>query len=256
MVTAAGVGRANGGWRFFLLLCGIAVLLSACAGVDRKDDDARFAHSVAALPLYNATNDVEGPRMVRDQAAGRMKRLRYRNMPVKDVDLALRDRLGITLGSQLDLATPQELGAELGVDYLLYGYLLDFDTITTGIYNVNKVRAAFKLVEAKSGRVVWSRAGGVRNEIHSAGEAGVGIAALIHAADKGDAELYKTIPGLEGIPGLTDWKTGYSEHEKSVGTAALFSLGEQLVTQALGVHLYIESYDMLDRIMGDFPRGE
>ncbi|OGQ57990.1 MAG: hypothetical protein A3J24_00120 [Deltaproteobacteria bacterium RIFCSPLOWO2_02_FULL_53_8] len=234
----------------------LALLLSACAGPrDRRPDDSRFVQSVAVLPLYNATNDVDGPQLVREQAVERLRKARYRNLPLADVDVILRDRMGITLGAQLDLATPEAIGAELGVDYLLYGYLLDFNTVTTGVYNVNKVRAAFKLVDAKTGVVVWSRAAGVKNEIHSAGDLGRGLSALSQKSDRSDDDIYTTIPGLANIPGLSDWVTKRSRHEKSVGNAALFSLGEQLVTQALGVHLYLETSEALDRIMAELPHG-
>lgn len=255
-VNGAGVTRRRPLTGLLMLVCSLAFLMSACAGWKGKEpDDSRFVSSVAVLPLYNATNDVEGPQMVREQAASRMRKLRYRQIPLLDVDRILRDRMGVTLGAQLEMTTPQAIGEELGADYLLYGYLLDFNTITTGVYNVNKVRAAFKLVEAKTGKTVWSNAAGVKSEIHSAGEIGKGIAALSQVTDKGDVDMYKTIPGLEGIPGLADWKTTYSHHEKSVGNAALFSLGEQFLTQALGVHLYLESSEMLDMILRGFPAG-
>ncbi|MBI5886454.1 MAG: DUF799 family lipoprotein [Deltaproteobacteria bacterium] len=251
-----GVSRRRPGAFYILLICVMASVLSACAAFKGNPDEARFVRTVAVLPVYNATNDVDGPQMVREQAIERMRKARYRNLPLADVDRILADRMGITLGAQLDLTTPQAIGAELGVDYLLYGYLLDFNTITTGVYNVNKVRAGFKLVDVKTGAVVWSRAAGVKSEIHSAGEIGAGIAALSQVTDRSDDEISSAIPGLAGVPGLSDWKTSYSHHEKSVGNAALFSLGEQLVTQAFGVHLYFESSEMLDRIMSDFPRGE
>lgn len=239
-----------------MILFALTLMLSACAGLKGKEpDDSGFVSSVAVLPLYNATNDVEGPQMVREQAAARLRKASYRNLPLAEVDQILRDRMGITLGAQLDLTTPEALGTELGVDYLLYGYLLDFNTVTTGIYNVNKVRAGFKLVDAKTGAVVWSRAAGVKNEIHSAGELGKGIAAYSQTSDATEDELYKAIPGVAGIQGLSDWTTKRSRHEKSVGNAALFSLGELLVTQAFGVHLYLESSEMLDRIMADLPHG-
>jgi len=255
-MTCNGISRQAGAFNI-LFICVLALTMSACAAFKGKEaDESRFAHTVAVLPVYNATNDVEGPQMVREQAAGRMRKARYRNLPLVDVDQILRDRMGITLGAQLDLTTPQAIGAELGVDYLLYGYLLDFNTITTGVYNVNKVRAGFKLVDVKTGAVVWSRAAGVKSEIHSAGAVGTGISALSQVTDRSDDEVSKAIPGLAGVPGLSDWKTSYSHHEKSVGNAALFSLGAQFVTQAFGVHLYLESSEMLDKIMSDFPRGE
>jgi hypothetical protein len=43
------------------------------------------------------------------------------------------------------MSTPQQIGETLEVDGILYGTLMDFDETTTGVYNVRKVRAVFKL---------------------------------------------------------------------------------------------------------------
>ncbi|WDT79624.1 MAG: hypothetical protein MPW14_21225 [Candidatus Manganitrophus sp.] len=38
---------------------------------------------------------------------------------MNEVDQILKDQMGLTLGSQLELTTPQKLGAALGVDAVL-----------------------------------------------------------------------------------------------------------------------------------------
>ena len=67
--------------------------------------------------------------------------------------------MGITDGGQLGSATPQKLGETLNADALIYGDLLEFAYQTTGFLNVRKVRAKFKMVDAKTGNVLWENEG-------------------------------------------------------------------------------------------------
>ena len=117
--------------------------------------------------MYNATNDVSVPQMVRELADKHVQgRGHYSVKPLSEVNQTLREQMGITLGSQMDMTTPQQLGATLGVDGVLYGYLLSFDDMTTGVYNEKKVRAGFKWVmlwifRARIGWKSWKRDGWV-----------------------------------------------------------------------------------------------
>ncbi len=124
-----------------LLYLVLVFALGACGGRAIAPNPANPVYKVAVLPFYNATNDVDGPGTVRKLFAGRLDRFHYDSLPLEDVDRLLSDRMGITLGSQLELTTAKELGETLGVDGVFYGYLLDFGQITTGVYNVKKVRA-------------------------------------------------------------------------------------------------------------------
>ncbi len=242
------------------LLILTAALLVSCGlpAIKVNPNPANPVQSVAVLPLYNATNDVDGPVAIRELVDGRLRHFHYSVKPLKEVDETLRDKFGITLGSQLDYTTPEKLGEELGVDAVLYGYLLDFDTLTTIVYNVKKVRAAFKLVDAKTGKTIWSGARGVRAVVTMGGrdKGGATVEAIGEALDKDSGvDIFKTIPGLADIPGVNDWKRTQSRHEKSAADAAIFSLGEQLVTTAFRVYLRMETDEMLNIIMSDFPAG-
>lgn len=242
------------------LLILTAALLFSCGlpAVKVPPDPGNPVHSVAVLPLYNATNDVDGPIVIRELVDGRLRNFQYGVKPIKEVDETLRDKFGITLGSQLELSTPERLGEELGVDAVLYGYLLDFDTLTTIVYNVKKVRAAFRLVDVKSGKTIWMGAKGVRAVVSMGGrgKGGAAVEAVGETLDKdAGGDIFKTIPGLAGIPGVNDWHKTQSRHEKSAADAAIFSLGEQLVTTAFRVYLRMESNEMLNIIMSNFPAG-
>jgi hypothetical protein len=183
--------------------------------------------TVAVLPIYNATNDVEGPKMLREMVAERLRRQRHMVKPIEEVDRVLSEQMGITLGAQLDLATAKKLGEALGVERLVYGYLLNFEEITTGVYNVKKVRLGLRLVDADTGALIWAGGQGVKAELTSAGLIGKGVAIAkdIQEAREG-IEPFKSIPGIGEIPNIADWKIIRAGEEESVGEAAIKSLGE------------------------------
>lgn len=240
-----------------IFLAAAAFLFVACAAPMRhyRPDPANPVFTVAVLPVYNATNDVEGAMKVREEFDKRIRERQYSVMPLEDVDRALLDGMGITLGDQLEMTTPEELGTLLGVDGVVYGYLLNFDDITTGLYNVKKVRAAFKLVETRTGSVMWSRALGVKS-ILAGGDAGKGLTAFKEIMDSNDSnEPFGAIPGLDGIPGLRDWRVIRLGATKKPGEAAAFAIGEKLITKAFGVHLMLEANEMLNMVTRDFPVG-
>ncbi len=209
---------------------------------------------MAVLPVYNVTNDVEGPQAVRAIAEKRIRGIHYKSIPLNEVDNILRDRMGITLGSQLSLTSPQDIGNTLGVDAVLYGYLLDYEVQTAGVYNVNRVRAGFRLVDTKTGGVIWSRGQGVKSEIIS-GRAGVGVSILEDIKDIKVGEQYKSIQGLSEIPGISDWRIISIVHTKSAENAGLLSLGEKIVTKTFGVYLRPETDAMMDMVFRHFPAG-
>ena len=200
-------------------------------------------NTVAVLPIYNATNDVEGPKMVRELADKRIQRWRYTSKPLNEVDQILKDQMGVTLGSQLELTTAQKLGAALGVDAVLYGYLLNFDDVTTGVYNEKRVRAGFRLVDTKTGKVFWAGGRGVRNQSGALGSAA-------SARDDGIGGL-KSVQGIAEIPHLEQWDAISGAADSSL----MMGLGKKLLDKTTGGYLKSETEEMLDRIFGNLPAG-
>lgn len=230
--------------RLFPLLPGFLLLMSCTLPTQTvTPNSSNPMKTVAVLPMYNATNDVEGPRMVRELTAGRIPRWHYTSRPLNEVDQILKDQMGLTLGSQLELTTPQKLGAALGVDGVLYGYLLDFDDVTTGVYNEKRVRAGFRLVDTKTGNVVWAGGRGVRNSSGTLGSAAA-------ARDDGIGGL-KSVPGVTEIPRLAEWEQGGSASSSSLSMA----FAEKLLDKATGGYLKAETETMLDRIFANLPPG-
>ncbi|MBI4948805.1 MAG: DUF799 family lipoprotein [Deltaproteobacteria bacterium] len=241
--------------RLFVLSVFLLFIAAACVAPQRRvrPDPSNPVYTVAFLPMYNATNDVDGPRTVREAFFKRLDNMNYQPKPLSEVDQTLMDRMGITLGSQLELTSPKELGETLGVDGVIYGYLLNFDDVTTGLYNMKKVRAAFKLVDTRTGRVVWARGLGVKSAL-AGGDVGVGVTLLKEI--KGDGlEGFKDIKGLSEVPGLTDWQILRAGKTEKVEDAAMIAIGEKLFSKALGMHLKFETDEMIDKLRASFPAG-
>lgn len=193
--------------------------------------------------------------MVREEFNKRIQNINYLIKPLSEVDRVLMDQMGITLGSQLEMTNPKQLGEILGVDGVVYGYLLNFDDITTGVYNAKRVRAGFKLVDTKTGVVMWADGHGVKSLL-AGSDVGTGITLLKEAQDsKEGLDYYKAIEGLNEIPGLKNWQIIRAGGTKKVGDAAALALGEKLLTKALKIHLRLESDTMLNSIVKGFPAG-
>src|SRR3989304_7459799 len=129
---------------FSFVLISTVLLLSACTMPVMKmtttpPDPSNPIYTVALLPLYNASNDVGAPQMLREMAEKHVHRRGHYNVKtLNETDQILREQMGITLGTQLDMTSPKQLGETLGVDGVLYGYLINFDDMTTGIHNERK----------------------------------------------------------------------------------------------------------------------
>src|SRR4030067_54626 len=245
---------------FSFVLISTVMLLSACTMPVMKmttmpPDPSNPIYTVALLPIYNASNDVGAPQMLREMAGKHVQRGgHYSVKPLNETDQILRDQMGVTLGSQLDMTTPQQLGGTLGVDGILYGYLINFDDMTTGVHNEKKVRAAFRLVDSKTGKVVWSAGQGVKSTSSSGGILGDVVSSSRSSSDN-DLGSIGAIPGISEIPGVGNWHLYSSRQESSIGGSAVTSLGEKFVGKATGTYMKAESETMLKMIFADFPVG-
>ncbi len=140
----------------------VAAVSTGCIAPLPPPDPNNPIARVAVLPMDNRTNDMDGPNWVRVAFHQIVPSRYYLTMPTEQVDKVLQEKLGVTIGGQLDFTnpgagapSPQKVGEALGVDGLFYGTLEDFQNLITGFYNKKKVSANFKLVNAKTGQVVW-----------------------------------------------------------------------------------------------------
>jgi hypothetical protein len=229
----------------YSLVIVVTLIMAACAMPHPQlpYDASNPLKRVAVLPMKNDTTDVDGPEVLRKKMVQALERHSYLVKDLKETDQILRDRLGITLGGQLDMTTAQELGKTLGVEGILYGTLMDFDELTTGAINVKKVRGKFKLVNTMTGQPVWARGLGVRSEMMMQSKAGAAATIAARAADKSDKEA----------PWVTVEST--TTGSSKLGESFAVGLGTKLVSKAFGVHLDRESTELARRVTEGLPWG-
>jgi len=200
--------------------------------------------TVAVLPLVNGTNDVEAPAYVRQQFTTELERHQYVIKPLAEVDQVLKDQMGITLGSQLDLTNPKQLGETLGVDGVFYGSLDEFNHKITGVYNVKRVRIRTKLVNCKTGETFWKNGIGVKSVL-SAGTVGAGASVIGSIQDI--KETGEELTPLFGDTILAPWfelpQQHYQQSSEASAAGAAFAaaLGEKVLAKAFKIPLAVET---------------
>lgn len=231
--------------RWIVLLAVSAAAIGGCCSIPKLQapvDPGNPLKRVAVLPLRNDTDDVDGPNILREKMAKALADRSYVVQDLKETEQILRDRMGINLGGQLDLTTPQKLGETLGVEGVLYGTLMDFDETTTGILNVKKARAKFKLVNTGTGQTFWQRGLGVKSEMRMSGLGGSLATAASRASDAGDKEAPWVL--LESMQQNQGFKAGL-----------VMGLGSKLLSKAVGKHLDHESTELARRVTSNLPWG-
>jgi len=207
--------------------------------------------SIAVLPVVNNSIDVDGPAAV--QEALYQEALHYHFPVVKpnaETNQILKDQMSLTLGSQLDMATPQKLGTALGVDAVMYASLEDFSQKITGIYNVKRVRVRAKLVDCKTGEVLWKNGIGIKQALTAGGSflsqvPGVNLAigaagALSSIASKISDKSDVALPKFLGDDLDAPW-VELPERTTGVEMAAAQSIGGKIISKAMGTVLKEET---------------
>jgi len=245
---------------FLALLC--VVWISGCAFPRPMmlADPNNPIKTVAVLPMVNNTNDVEAPERVREMFAVKLPERCYIYKPIPEVNQMLKDELGITLGSQLDMTNPQELGKKLGVDAVIYGTLFNFEEKTTGVLNIRRARAGFRLVDTKTGATLWGRGIGIKSETKMTGGTAGTVADVASKVGKAqDVKEGKEAKEAAEYPGAGEWHNLPAEaaYGQQYGGAGAFAAGlaEKTLKKATGTFLKRESEVMTDRIITTLPVG-
>jgi len=232
-----------------LLLAGLT--LFGCAGKPTiKPDAANPIRTLALLPVVNNTLDLDGPVVVRSVLGAQLECFFYSVKPTEETDRVLRDQLGITLGSQLELASTRLLCEKLGVDGVVYGSLEDFNQKTTGIYNSKRVRLRVKLDNCRTGATVWKNGIGVKREatttdsllkkIPGAGNAASALGAVASVASSISDRNDTSLPKLHGEEIAAPWED-ISEGNSSAEMNLALGLGGKIAGKALNSPLFSET---------------
>lgn len=233
------------------------VVLSGClpAVVQRTivPNQSNPIRTVAVLPLVNSTNDVDAPAYVREQMIKQLEKYHYVIKAAKDSDQFLKDQMGVTLGAQLDMTTPQKLGETLGVDGVFYGSLDDFSHKVTGVYNVKRVRVRSKLVNCKTGQTVWRNGVGIKS-VETVGAAGSLASAGAKLQDQ--QETGEELTPLFGEKIKTPWhdiSSGGSS--RGMGESFMKGIAEKIVSQASKAPLPQETSKAIELLLTGLVPG-
>jgi len=166
--------------KIVLPLVAFAVLAPACSGTNQYLKSGYTPpRMVAVLPMDNHTNDLNGPDIVRYWFNQRLAEKKgYQTLPLELIDEQLKS-MGVVDGGQLAALRSEKIGEKLEADALIYGDLLDFTYQTTGFLNIRKVRAHYRMIDAKTGELLWEGEGLGANS-----EGGISGAAALQAAGK------------------------------------------------------------------------
>lgn len=211
------------------LLLAHILLLQGCGGLmQMPTNPSNPIRTVAILPMVNETIDVDAPEKIRTAFAERLGKYHYQVQPTAKTNDILNGQFGISLGKQLELATAQQLGEKLGVDGVFYGYLINYDKVTTGVYNHNKVQIGWKLVSTKTGEIMWGQGAAVKS---SSGLAG-GLGSLEFKQQV--VPKMPTAPNpVQEMPGLGQWRV--LEAQRTGGNIGEALIGSLVVSAMEGL---------------------
>ncbi|MBM4332097.1 MAG: hypothetical protein FJ117_12910 [Deltaproteobacteria bacterium] len=137
---------------------------SGCAAplYDLAHDYAAFKPTrIAVLPVMNETNDMDAPIVFRILSKAELADKGYALINFQRIDEALAQQ-GIQEAGQIEALTPQEIGALLGADALLYTRVMSYGR-KVGVHI--KMEGSFTLVESRNGRKLWFSELGVFEDI-------------------------------------------------------------------------------------------
>jgi hypothetical protein len=227
-----------------MLIVMLVSFLSACAALRPQPDPTNPIRSVAILPMTNNTNDVEGPNFVRKTLAEHLGKYKfYRVKPIEEVDQLLRDRMGVTLGGQLDSAKVEDLKKLLGVEGLIYGTLMDYGQITTGLINERKVSAKFRMINTIDSSLFWENGLGVKSQETTGGDWG-GLASL--------ASNVKDIKKDHSVRWIVLKK---EQSNNSVFEGLVKGLAEKAVAKTFKIYLKRETRELVRRVTFNLRQG-
>lgn len=143
-------------------------LLAACAQPVKHADYTAFKNSrprsILVLPPENETTDVEATNSMLSQMTMPLAESGYYVLPVALVEETFRAN-GLTVASEIQATSPAKLREIFGADAVLYSKITQFGTVYKVLDSATVVAASAKLVDLKTGDVLWQgRASANSNE--------------------------------------------------------------------------------------------
>ena len=111
--------------------------------------------TIAVLPFLNETGKEEAPEVVRRCFYNHFSSLPYLDVELFRVDSLLRSK-GVTDPTNVQKMTPQQLGAILNVDAVIYGTITNYDRIYAVLISDVAVGARLRMADTKTGDELWA----------------------------------------------------------------------------------------------------
>ncbi len=138
--------------RILLFIVAILFLAVSCRSTAHR---AHYPKSIAILPLYNETIDIEAPKLVYPMIVRALEDKDYYVVPPLLVLEMLAEVKNVREGGQMNAYSVKDLGEMLHADTLLMVTLTDWSTKYLVVASTVTVAATFRLVDVKSGALLW-----------------------------------------------------------------------------------------------------
>ncbi|WP_027821105.1 DUF799 domain-containing protein [Paraburkholderia bannensis] len=212
--------------KLWLALSALA-LLAACAQPVKHVDYTAFKNarprSILVLPPDNQTTDVNASNSMLSQMTMPLAEAGYYVIPVAVMEETFKQN-GLTTAGDIQQTPPAKLREIFGADAVVYSKITQFGTQYRVLASATVVTASAKLVDLKSGDVLWQGAATANSEEGSNNGGGL-IAMLVVAAIKQVAN--SLTDKSHDIAGITSYRllhagppTGllYGPHSPKFGT--------------------------------------
>ncbi|WP_321914152.1 MULTISPECIES: DUF799 domain-containing protein [unclassified Paraburkholderia] len=210
-----------------LALCALA-LLAACAQPVRHADYTAFKsarpRSILVLPPDNATTDVNASNSMLSQMTMPLAEAGYYVIPVAVMEETFKQN-GLTTAGDIQQTSPAKLREIFGSDAAVYSKITQFGTQYRVLDSATVVTASAKLVDLKSGDVLWQGSATANSNEGNNSSGGGLIGMLVMAAIKQVAN--SLTDKSHDIAGVTSYRllhagppTGllYGPHSPKYGT--------------------------------------
>lgn len=165
----------------------LLVLLGACASPPAERDYTAFRSSkpksILVLPPVNETTDVNATSGMLAQMTMPLAEAGYYVLPVAETSETFRHN-GVSTPDEIQAVAPAKMLEIFGADAVLYSKVTQYGTVYHVIDSDTVVAASAKLVDLRTGDVLWEgsgRASGKEQRNFSVGSSGL-VAMLVQAA--------------------------------------------------------------------------
>jgi hypothetical protein len=173
----------------FVSVLSIVALLAACVGPVKQRDYAAFKNSqprsILLLPPLNDTSDVQATYGMLSQMTQPVAEAGYYVVPVAVMDETFKQN-GLTVPADIQAVAPAKLREIFGADAALYSKVTQYGSVYQVLDSTIVVEASAKLVDLRTGDVLWEGAGRATGaEMDGSANVGGGIVGmLVQAAVK------------------------------------------------------------------------